>query len=236
MMLKGRTALVTGGTRGIGRAIAERLLREGVVVAICGRSSASVERAVEELASSGGGKIYGTQADIASVNDVRQLFAFADRELGGTDILINNAGVAVLRHIAEMSPEQWERTIAVNLTGVFHCCREAVAQFRRRGGGFIINIGSLLGKTAVTGGAAYCASKFGLNGLSEAMLLDCRHENIGVCTIVPGSVNTELFGTPAGADWKIQPDDVAQVVVTVLEMPQRTLVSRVEMRPLRPPQ
>lgn len=236
MTLSGRTALVTGGTRGIGRAIAERLLREGVAVAICGRSSASVERAVEELTSSGGAKICGTQADIGSINDVRQLFAFVDRELGGTDILINNAGVAVLCHIAEMSPEQWERTIAVNLTGVFHCCREAVAQFRRRGGGFIINIGSLLGKTAVAGGAAYCASKFGLNGLSEAIMLDCRNENIGVSTIVPGSVDTELFGASAGADWKIRPEDVAQAVVTVLEMPQRTLVSRVEMRPLKPRQ
>jgi NAD(P)-dependent dehydrogenase (short-subunit alcohol dehydrogenase family) len=170
---------------------------------------------VEELASSGGANICGTQADIGSINDVRQLFAFVDRELGGTDILINNA---------------------VNLTGVFHCCREAVAQFRRRGGGFIINIGSLLGKTAVAGGAAYCASKFGLNGLSEAIMLDCRNENIGVSTIVPGSVDTELFGASAGADWKIQPEDVAQAVVTVLEMPQRTLVSRVEMRPLKPQQ
>lgn len=123
----------------------------------------------------------------------------------------------------------------MNLSGVFYCCREAVARFRRRDGGFIINIGSLLGKTAVAGGAAYCASKFGLNGLSEAMLLDCRDENIGVCTILPGSVDTELFGTPAGADWKIHPDDVAQMAMTILEMPQRTLVSRVEMRPLRPP-
>jgi NAD(P)-dependent dehydrogenase (short-subunit alcohol dehydrogenase family) len=122
------------------------------------------------------------------------------------------------------------------LSGVFYCGREAVARFRQRGGGFIVNIGSLLGKAAVAGGAAYCASKFGLNGLSEAMLLECRSENIGVSTILPGSIDTELFGPPAGADWKMHPDDVAQMVITVLEMPQRTLVSRVEMRPLMPPQ
>ena len=143
---------------------------------------------------------------------------------------------AVLRQTAELSPEQWERTLATNLSGVFYCCREAIARFRQRGEGFIINIGSLLGKTAVAGGAAYCASKFGLNGLGEAMLLDCRDENIGVCTILPGSVDTELFGSRVGTDWKMHPEDVAQMVIAILEMPQRTLVSRVEMRPLRPPQ
>ncbi|MGA8595424.1 MAG: SDR family NAD(P)-dependent oxidoreductase [Bryobacteraceae bacterium] len=137
--------------------------------------------------------------------------------------------------MAEIDPEQWEQSLATNLSGVFYCCREAIARFRQRGGGFIVNIGSLLGKTAVAGGAAYCASKFGLNGLSEAMLLDCRQANIGICTILPGSIDTELFGRTLGADWKMHSDDVAQMVVAILEMPQRTLVSRVEMRPLRPP-
>lgn len=171
MTLKGRAALVTGGTRGVGRAIAKRFLREGAAVAICGRTAVSVERAVEELASGCGGKVRSTQADISSPEDVRRLFAFADRELGGVDILVNNAGIAVFRHTADMGLEQWERTIGVNLNGVFYCCREAVARFRRRGSGFIINIGSLLGKTAVAGGAAYCASKFGLNGLSHVVRL-----------------------------------------------------------------
>lgn len=236
MTLKGRTAIVTGGTRGIGRAIAARFLGEGMAVAICGRSAASVQGSVEALASSCGGKICGIQADISRLADVERLFAFADQELGGVDILVNNAGIAMFRPTAEMAAEQWERSLAVNLSSVFYCCREAIKRFRRHGGdGFIVNIGSLLGKTAVAGGAAYCASKFGLNGLSEAMLLDCRDEGIGVCTILPGSVDTELFGAPIGAEWKMHPEDVAQMVTTILEMPQRTLVSRVEMRPLRPP-
>jgi 3-oxoacyl-[acyl-carrier protein] reductase len=234
MTLKGRTALVTGGTRGVGRAIAERLVREGVAVAICGRSAAALEHAVREMAASGG-KISGMQADISTLNGAQELFAFVDQELAGLDILVNNAGTALLGHVADIDPEQWEQSLATNLSGVFHCCREAITRFRQRGSGFIVNIGSLLGKTAVAGGAAYCASKFGLNGLSEAMLLDCRQENIGVCTILPGSIDTELFGARSGADWKMHPDDVAQIVTAILQMPERTLVSRVEMRPLGPP-
>lgn len=171
--------------------------------------------------------------DVSSPDDVHRLFAFADFELGGVDILVNNAGVAILRSVAETEPGDWRRSIDTNLSATFYCCREALIRFRQRGAGFIINIGSLLGKTAVAGGAAYCASKFGLNGFSEAILLDIRQENIGVCTIMPGSVDTELFGKSVGAKWKIQPEDIAQVVVDVLAMP-RTLISGVELRPLRP--
>jgi len=233
MTLQGRTAVVTGGTRGIGRAITARLLHEGVSVAICGRSSAAVAQAITDLERPGTGRICGTQADVSNLDDAHRLFAFADLELGGVDILVNNAGVAILRSVAEMEPGDWQRTIDTNLSATFYCCREALIRFRQRGTGFIINIGSLLGKTAVAGGAAYCASKFGLNGFSEAMLLDHRFENVGVCTILPGSVETELFGT-SSAKWRIQPEDIAQVVVDVLSMPQRTLISRVELRPLKP--
>ncbi len=234
MTLTGRTAVVTGGTRGIGRAIASRLLSEGVGVAICGRSGPAVDTAVAELTHSGEGKICGTRADVSKVDDVHRLFAFADQELGGLDILVNNAGMVILGSVAEMEPGDWQRSIETNLSGVFYCCREAIIRFRQRGGGFIINISSLLGKTAVAGTAAYCASKFGVNGFSEALLLDHRQENVGVCTILPGSVDTELFGAHPGGDWKIQPEDVAQVVVSVLTMPPRTLISRIEMRPLKP--
>ncbi|HEX7359684.1 MAG TPA: SDR family oxidoreductase [Bryobacteraceae bacterium] len=233
MILKGRTALITGGTRGVGRAIAERLVREGAAVAICGRSAATVQSAVGSISSTGG-KVCGTEADISSLESVQRLFDFVDRQLGGLDILVNNAGIAILRHTADLKSEQWQQTLATNLSGVFYCCQEAIVRFRKRGGGFIVNIGSLLGKTGVTGGAAYCASKFGLNGLSEAMMLDCRQENIGVCTILPGSIDTELFGASAGSEWKIHPGDIAQMVTAILEMQGRTLVSRVEMRPLRP--
>lgn len=235
MTLKGRTALITGGTRGIGRAIAARLLREAVGVAICGRAPAAVGAAVADLGRSSQGKICGVAADISKPEEVRGLFAFVDRELGGLDILVNNAGIAILRRVAEMDSTEWQRSIETNLSAVFYCSREALPRFRVRGGGFIINIGSLLGKTAVTGGAAYCAAKFGLNGFSEAMMLDYRQENVGVCTILPGSVDTELFAAAQGGDWKMQPEDVAQAVVAVLTMPPRTLISRVEIRPLKPP-
>lgn len=235
MRLKGCAAVVTGGTRGIGLAIAKRLLHEGVAVAICGRSSSAVDTAVADLARNSQTKICGVPADISKLEDVRRLFAFADRELGGLDILVNNAGIAVLKKVAEMDSEDWQRTIGINLSAVFYCCREALPRFRRRSGGFIINIGSLLGKSAVAGGAAYCAAKFGLNGFSEAMMLDYRNENVGVCTILPGSVDTQLFGAGQAGDWKMQPEDVAEVAVAVLTMPPRTLISRVEMRPLKPP-
>lgn len=194
-----------------------------------------MDAAVADLGKSSQSKICGVAADISKPEDVRRLFGFADRELGGLDILINNAGIAVLRKVAEMDPGEWQRSIETNLSAVFYCCREALPRFRQRGGGFIINIGSLLGKTAVSGGAAYCAAKFGLNGFSEAMMLDYRHENVGVCTILPGSVDTELFGAAQGGDWKMQPEDVAYAVVAVLTVPPRTLISRIEMRPLKPP-
>lgn len=233
MTLKGCAALVTGGTRGVGRAVAARLVREGATVAICGRSPTVVDQAVQTIGASGG-KIAGVAADISSLDGVEQLFTFVDRDLGGLDVLVNNAGIAVLRPAADLSPEEWQQTLATNLSAGFYCSREAIPRFRKRGGGFIVNIGSLLGKTAVASGAAYCASKFGLNGLSEAMMLDCRRENIGVCTILPGSIDTELFGPSGGGEWKIHPDDIAEIIVSVLEMPRRTLVSRVEMRPLKP--
>ncbi|HZT32409.1 MAG TPA: SDR family oxidoreductase [Bryobacteraceae bacterium] len=233
LKLAGKTAIVTGGTRGIGRAIAERLLAEGVRVAICGRLRESIERAVKEMAERHGDAVWGSPADVSRQEDVRSLFAAADARFGGLDILINNAGVGIFRSVAELTPEEWRRTIDLNLTGVFYCSREALQRFRTRGGGYIINISSLAGKNPFAGGAAYNASKFGLNGFSEAMMLDHRYDNVRVSYVMPGSVDTD-FGTRSGADWKIQPDDVAEVVACLLRMPERTLVSRVEIRPAKP--
>ncbi|MEK7409536.1 MAG: SDR family oxidoreductase [Acidobacteriota bacterium] len=230
--LEGKNAIVTGGTRGIGRAIAKGLLGAGAAVAICGRSAEGVSRAVTDLGA-GGGRVTGQAADVARWEDVRRFFQFVDRELGGLDILINNAGIGVFRPVADLSLEDWTRTLETNLSGVFHCCREAMPRFRARGGGFVINIGSLAGKNAIAGGAAYNASKFGLNGFTEAMMLDHRYEDIRVSTIMPGSVATE-FGAGAAADWKIAAEDIAEVVLAVLRMPARTLISRVEIRPSKP--
>lgn len=145
----------------MGRAVASRLAQEGATVAICGRSAVAVQQAVQMIAASGG-KIVGVEADVSKLASVQQLVAFLDRELGGLDILVNNAGIAVLCPVADLNPEQWQQTLATNLSAAFYCRWEVIPRFRKRGGGFIINIGSPLGKTAVAGGAAYCASKFDL--------------------------------------------------------------------------
>lgn len=234
MNLENKIAVVTGGTRGIGRAIAERLLQEGARVAICARAGATVDRAVTEMAAQAPGRVIGIAADVSKRDDIAGLFRFVDSKWNGLDILVNNAGIGIYKTVAELSMEDWEQTIGTNLTGVFNCCHEAISRMCIRKGGFIINISSLAGKNAFRGGAAYNASKFGLNGFSEAMMLDHRYDNIKVCYIMPGSVNTEFGAGATGEDWKIPPADVAEVVATVLKMSEQTLVGRVEIRPLKP--
>jgi len=234
--LDGKVALVTGGTRGIGYAIAERLLDAGATVVICGRNPKGVETAVTGLRSKTNGKVGGKDTDLCIVEEVRGLFAMIDQEFGGLDILVNNAGIGVFAPTASLSLTDWKRTIETNLTAVFSCCQEAIARFRSRGGGFIVNLGSLAGKNPFAGGAAYNASKFALNGFSEAMMLDHRHEDVRVCTIMPGSVDTDFSPRSAGkrSDWKIAPADIAEIVLMVLRLPARTMVSAVEVRPSRP--
>lgn len=232
--LKGKRAVVTGGTRGIGRAIVEALLGEGAAVTFCGRSGGA---AAELAASLGHPQAFGTIADVTSEADVAALFQFAEERMGGVDILVANAGIGIFKAAGDMTVEEWKRTIDINLTGAFLCSREAIGRMRGAGGGFIIHLSSLAAKNAFAGGAAYNASKFGLNGMSEAMMLDHRDEGIRVSTIMPGSVDTEFSTRSSGkkSDWKIAPCDVAAMVVAVLSMPERTLVSRVEIRPTRPP-
>ncbi|MEO8661654.1 MAG: SDR family oxidoreductase [Bryobacteraceae bacterium] len=234
--LKGKNAIVTGGTKGIGYAVAAALVEEGVSVVICGRSVEGVGRAIEALLANApnGVKVSGFPADITRRDDVQALFAQADAQMDGLDILVNNAGVGIFRSVAELDPEEWRRVLDTNLTGAFLCSREAVGRFKARGRGFVINISSLAGKNPFAGGAAYNASKFALNGFSEAMMLDLRYDNIRVSSIMPGSVATE-FGRGGPADWKIAPEDVAEAVLAVLKMPERTLISAVEIRPSRPP-
>jgi len=236
--LEGRTAVVTGATRGIGYAIAGALLGAGAKVAISGRSEAGVSEAVRRLTtpSTGEGwrKVIGKAADVRASTEVEELFAWIDRERGGPDILVNNAGVGLFKSTADLTVEEWQRTLETNLSGAFYCSRAALARFKNRGGGYIINIGSLAGKDAFAGGAAYNASKFGLTGFTEAMLLDHRYDNVRVTHIMPGSVDTGFSGGSARADWKIAPEDIGEIVLMLLRMPERTLVSRVEVRPSKP--
>jgi NAD(P)-dependent dehydrogenase (short-subunit alcohol dehydrogenase family) len=233
--LDGKAAVVTGGTRGIGFAIARALTEAGARVVVCGRSQSGIDRAVQELAGAGRHNAHGFVADVRHVDQVTALFEHVTRELGQLDILVNNAGVGIFRPVADLSFEEWRTVVETNLSGVFYCCRAALPLMRRVGEGFIINISSLAGRNPFAGGAAYNASKFGLNGFSEAMMLDHRNDNIRVSYIMPGSVATEFGSGTSGSAWKIAPEDIADIVMAVLRMPARTLISRVEVRPSRPP-
>lgn len=236
--LTGKTALVTGGARGIGRAIAFRLLSAGADVCFTARSAGTIAAALEAfapIAEKSGSKVRAKVSDVSNENAVGELYQFLDSEFGGIDILVNNAGVGVFRDLEQLSPSEWAQVIGTNLTGVYLMTHHALPRLKKRGGGWIVNISSLAGKNAFSGGAAYNASKFGLNGLSEAVMLDHRYDNIRVCSICPGSVDTEFGRGQGPASWKIAPEDVAEAVAMVLAMPERTLISYLEMRPSKPP-
>jgi NAD(P)-dependent dehydrogenase (short-subunit alcohol dehydrogenase family) len=231
--LTGKSAIVTGGTRGIGRAIAKALISAGANVAITGRIAPEIENAISELNTIGPGTISGYACDVRNYDQVKSLFA----AFGSVDILINNAGIGIFSPVESMSPEDFRAVLETNVFGVFYCCHEAIPLMKQKGAGYIINISSLAGANPHPQMAAYNASKFGLNGFSEALMQEVRHDGIKVSYIMPGSVNTE-FGGDEPSDqksWQLQPDDIAQVVMDLLQYPGRTLPSRIEIRPSRPP-
>ncbi len=237
MKLKGTSAIVTGGTKGIGRAIAEALVREGVNVCISARNQNEIESAISDLGKSGTGRAIGFQCDVRDYEQVKALVAHATGELGGLDILINNAGIGIFETVEAMTPEDFRAILETNIFGVFYCCHEAIPQMKQRGGGYIINISSLAGANPHPRMAAYNASKFGLNGFSEALMQEVRHDNIKVSYIMPGSVNTEFGGDDPGdtKSWQLQPTDIARLVLDLLHHDDRALPSRVEIRPSKPP-
>jgi 3-oxoacyl-[acyl-carrier protein] reductase len=231
--LANQVALVTGATRGIGLEIARSLARAGASVVICGTKPESTAQAVEELARATSGQIAGQACDVRDRAQVKSLFELAVTRFGRVDIVVNNAGIGVFAPMAQISTEDWHRVIETNLTGVFHCCQEGLSRFGTKGG-YIFQIGSLAGKNPFAGGAVYNASKFALNGFSEAMMLDHRYDNVRVTTICPGSVDTDFVARTSSAPWKIQPEDIADIVLSLLRLPARTLVSYVEVRPSQP--
>ncbi len=228
-----RVAIVTGGSRGIGRAVAEALAGRGFRVAISGRSSSDLEHAAAAL----GDGVLGIRCDVRDPESCQSMVAETVSAFGRLDLLVNNAGIGIYKPVAEMSIEEWQSVIETNLNGVFYCTHAAIPHLREAGESWIINIGSLAGKNAFPGGGAYNASKFGLVGFTEALMQEVRYDGIRVSSIMPGSVATGFSGRSAGAgdDWKIQPEDIGRIVLDLLDTPARTLPSRVEVRPSRPP-
>jgi NAD(P)-dependent dehydrogenase (short-subunit alcohol dehydrogenase family) len=230
-----KVALVTGGSRGIGYAVAEALAARGTAVVITGLDGAKLSAARDRLAGKGA-RVEAVRADVRELADVRHAVQRALDRFGGLDILVNNAGVGRFVDIADMSDDDWHDVIATNLTGVFYCCRECVPHMRARGGGWILNISSLAGHNWFAKGGAYCASKAGLNALSEALMQEVRHDGIRVSYVMPGSVDTDFGGDrPRDAGWKLASEDVARVVVDLISHDPRSLPSRVEIRPSKPP-
>jgi len=228
-----KSALVTGATKGIGRAIAESLVKASARVTITARNEDEIAQAVSQLNGIGPGKATGHVCDVRDYNQVKSLFA----NLDGLDILVNNAGVGIFGSVESMSVADFHAVLETNVFGVFYCCHEAIPLMKKRGGGYIINISSLAGANPHAEMAAYNASKFALNGFSEALMQEVRHDGIKVSYIMPGSVNTAFGGDEPSNEksWQLQPSDIAQVVMDLLEYPDRTLPSRIEIRPSRPP-
>jgi 3-oxoacyl-[acyl-carrier protein] reductase len=231
-----RVAIVTGGTRGIGRAIGERLAAEGYAVVLSGRTAKSAEDAAAALRKEGHAAI-GAAADARKEEDQRRLVELARREHGRLDVLVNNAGIGEFGRVDELSPERFRDVLETNVLGPFYAIRHAVPLMKEGGGGFIVNIASLAAVNAFAGGSAYNASKFGLLGLSDAAMLDLRHEGIRVAVVMPGSVGTEWTHSHGNRDvsWMLSPEDVAEAVADLLRFPGRAIASRIELRPSRPP-
>jgi len=229
-----KVAVVTGASKGIGWAIARALLDGGCRVAIAARNANELDRAARTL--NAGAAVHAVAADVRNPADAARLMDEAATRFGGLDILVNNAGVGRFANVADMSVDEWRQVIDTNLSAVFYCCHAAIPHLRRRGAGWIVNISSLAGKNAFAGGAAYCASKSGLNAFSEALMQEVRYDNIRVSYIMPGSVSTGFGDRGVGgeADWKLSPQDVARTVVDLIAHDPRSLPSRVELRPSRP--
>ena len=234
-VLDKKVAVVTGGSRGIGLAIAEAFLREGASVVISGSSKDHLDAATKSLTSYSG-RVSAVQADVRRYEDVERLMATAARDFGGLDILINNAGVGVFKPVAETTVEEWHRVLDTNLSGVFYGCHAAIPHMKRRGGGWIINISSLASKNAFVNGGVYCASKSALNAFSETLMQEVRYDGIRVAYVLPGSVNTGFGGlSNTKSEWALMPEDVALAVVDLVAFPARSLPSRIEIRPAQPP-
>jgi 3-oxoacyl-[acyl-carrier protein] reductase len=234
--LTNKTALITGGSKGIGYGIAAALLAEGMKVAITSRSQKAADEAVSELAKIGKGEIIGIEADVRNFDSQQNAVNQVLDKWGQLDLLVANAGIGHFASVEDLTMEQWHETIDTNLTGVFYSIKAGLDGLKQSKG-YFITISSLAGTNFFANGSAYNASKFGVTGFSQAAMLDLRKHNIRVTTIMPGSVATYFNNhQPNDADaWKIQIEDLGQMVVDLMQMHPRTLPSKIEVRPTMPP-
>jgi 3-oxoacyl-[acyl-carrier protein] reductase len=230
MTLAGKIALVTGGSRGIGLATARALVARSASVAIIGTDQATLDSAANEL----GASAVAIRADVRRYDDVERAVTSAVSRFGRLDVLVNNAGIGVYRSVAEMTVDEWTRTIETNVSGVFYCCHAALPHLKQSGG-WIINISSLSSTGPFANGAAYCASKSAVNSFSDALMQEVRYDGVRVATVLPGSVNTGFGGRAnTKSEWALQPEDVAEAIVDLLAHPPRSMPSRLEIRPAQP--
>ena len=236
--LKGKVALITGGTKGIGYGVAEALLNQGLKVVITSRSKDAADEVAEELASktNSTGSIIGVQADVRQLDSQKEAVDQALKTFGQLDIVIANAGLGHFGSIEDLTSEQWNQVIDTNLTGAFNSIKASVDALKNTKG-YYITISSLAGTNFFAGGSAYNASKFGVTGFTQAVMLDLRKYGVKVSTIMPGSVSTHFNGNePSDKDaWKIQIEDIGELVIDLLKMNPRTLPSKIEVRPTTPP-
>ena len=233
-MASNKTALITGGTKGIGLAIAKSFLQEGINICITGRNQESIDQIIKQLGEDQ--KIIGIQADVRNREQMESVVSQCLNTFNRIDYVIANAGVGHFKSIEEMTYEQWNETIDINLTGVFNTLKPSIPSLKSSKG-YFISIASLAGTNFFANGSSYNASKFGLVGFTQAVMLDLRKHGIKVSTIMPGSVSTYFNNrTPGDNDgWKIQPEDIGQICVDLIKMPGNTLPSKIEVRPTQPP-
>jgi 3-oxoacyl-[acyl-carrier protein] reductase len=234
--LKSKVALITGGSKGIGYGVAAALLKLNMRVAITSRSQKSADEAAKKLSSNSGGEVLGVEADVRDFKSQEKAVKKVLDKWGQLDVLVANAGIGKFGPIDELSVEDWQKTIETNLSGVFYSIKSSVDALKKSEG-YVITISSLAGTNFFAGGSAYNASKFGVTGLTQAVMLDLRKHGINVSTIMPGSVATHFNDhTPNENDaWKIQQEDIGELVVDLLKMNPRTLPSKIEVRPSQPP-
>ncbi|KPM47931.1 short-chain dehydrogenase [Jiulongibacter sediminis] len=232
MSMSEKVAFITGGSKGIGLGVAEKLINQGIKVALTSRSLEAAKEAASELNKIKAGFALGIESDVRNLDSQKKAVATVLENWGRIDYFIANAGVGHFAPISELTVDQWNETIDINLTGVFYSAK-ACLDALKASKGYFITIASLAGTNFFQAGSAYNASKFGLVGFTQAMMLDVRNDDIKVSTIMPGSVATYFNGhTPSDADaWKIQPEDIGQIVSDLIRMPARTLPSKIEVRP-----